>query len=1151
MRPLLLGTLMLIALVLSSGTALAAESHELIGSFGPDGTEASSFTEAKAVAVDETAEAFYVLDRTGGGSLFKFNLDGNPVPFSGSAPYIVGNQITGLSVGVGFGYQQIGVDPISHNIYVTSNNKVLAYEASGEPYVFTAGPDAGKSELDPVGAIEGVAVDRFGTIYTANWVGEPISSTFRVYDTTGNELFHQNVSSSIHLSNLTVAKSGDLYVNTGIGVLKYRPRDFPVNADTTFQGGEAIVPNGEFLPVGVSTNSETGDIYIAERSPTVQSRVAIYDGGGKFVTSFAGSGQEGEVEWAESVAVYGPTGTAFVADRFGGGPFEGGTSQIKVFGPVVAAPTITESFVTKVTADSATLGTSVNPNTLETSYHFEYGPADCSVSDCTVLPAVDIGSGYNPVGGSQAITGLQPGATYHFRVVAQNSEDTSEARGAFTTQTSGFGFDLADSREWEMVSPAQKFGARMVLRGTGPIQAAEDGNGLAFQSLTSIEEDPEGNRAVEPSTILSRRVGMEWQARDLTPPHGAPTTPESTPEYKAFAPDLGKSILAQADDWPLSPEASGQTPYLRTNDETPTFTPMVTAKEGFANVPLGTEFVQQGITVSGASRDLDWVALRSQVPLVADAEKDALYVWGAANRTLRPISVLPGNPGGDVVSGLLGSGEGSVLNAVSADGSRAFWSQGVYGPEGNQFPTALFVRDLETEESVRLDVADPGVSGPGESAPVFLGASADGRTAFFSDSQQLTEGASSEGRDLYRCQLPPHGDPLGCELSNLTAPRANPGENTDVIGLVPGMSEDGTRLYFVATGVLDSGPNQAGETAVPGEPNLYLWQQGGGVRYLATLSNADETTWGTTGAPKARFLSAASSPSGRYLTFMSERSLTGFDNRDADSGEPDQEAFRYDAEADSIVCVSCNPTNARPEGKEAQEGSGIATVFDPGVLWYDDWVAVTLPTGRMSTSLGHSLYRPRAVLDNGRVFFNAVDGLVPADSNGQWDVYQYESSGVGNCSASSGGPSTALAAGGCVSLMSSGTAEDDAGFLDASTTGNDVFFLTVAKLSVTDVDQEYDVYDARVDGVPAKLETNAVCQGEACQPAATAPNDPTPGTAAFQGPGNPKQKAKAHKRCAKRAHRAGRKGKARCKKHRSSVRRSHHRKSGDSRSAGR
>jgi hypothetical protein len=103
------------------------------------------------------------------------------------------------------------------------------------------------------------------------------------------------------------------------------------------------------------------------------------------------------------------------------------------------------------------------------------------------------------------------------------------------------------------------------------------------------------------------------------------------------------------------------------------------------------------------------------------------------------------------------------------------------------------------------------------------------------------------------------------------------------------------------------------------------------------------------------------------------------------------------------------------------------------------------------------------VLDNGRVFLNVVDSLVSADSNGTWDVYQYEPAGLGSCGAS-GSAMVSRLAGGCVGLISSGTAEGDATFFDASVSGNDVFFLSPAQLSVLDVDTLDDVYDAR-DGV--------------------------------------------------------------------------------------
>ena len=45
-------------------------------------------------------------------------------------------------------------------------------------------------------------------------------------------------------------------------------------------------------------------------------------------------------------------------------------------------------------------------------------------------------------------------------------------------------------------------------------------------------------------------------------------------------------------------------------------------------------------------------------------------------------------------------------------------------------------------------------------------------------------------------------------------------------------------------------------------------------------------------------------PDGRCLVFMSEWSLTGYDNRDAVSGVLDEEVYRYDAVIRELVRVS-------------------------------------------------------------------------------------------------------------------------------------------------------------------------------------------------------------------------------------------------------
>ena len=55
-----------------------------------------------------------------------------------------------------------------------------------------------------------------------------------------------------------------------------------------------------------------------------------------------------------------------------------------------------------------------------------------------------------------------------------------------------------------------------------------------------------------------------------------------------------------------------------------------------------------------------------------------------------------------------------------------------------------------------------------------------------------------------------------------------------------------------------------------------------------------------------------------------------------------------------------------------------------------------------------------------------------------------------------------LHAGGCVGLISSGESEHESAFLDASESGDDVFFLTAQQLAPQDIDTNFDVYDARV-----------------------------------------------------------------------------------------
>jgi hypothetical protein len=1125
---LLLAVSLLVGLcAFSMSAAEAAEPPEYVRSFGPDGTEASYFGAGRALAIDQQAHVVYVIDSEAD-KLYKFGTDGAPLAFTGTAGYIEGNALTGLSFFNSFNESQVAVDQGSHIIYVTSGNGVEAFQANGEQSEFTAGPGTGTNRIAGFGELIGVAVDANGAIYASDYAG-----AVHVYAPSGEPITEF---ATEHPGNLAIASGGAVYVNRWGGtVRKFVPSSFPVTGTTAFTADSEPVDPANSSAVAV--DPFTDDVYIAE---TV-GQIAKYNAAGTRLEVIG----EGTMH-PTGVGI--DNGSLFVSAQFE--PDE--KWRVGIFAePQPQPPVIEALFATSVSSDSAILGALINPELAATTYDIEYGTAPCSAvpDPCTPLPPLDadIGSARTGVRTTRALRDLLPGTTYYFRAKAENSEGTDTAERSFTTQIRAAGFDLADARAWEMVTPSNKHGGLVSPFANGVIQASADGDGLAYMTWGSIEPNPEGNRLIERSAVLARRSPDGWRSKDLTPPHTEAASIGVTPfEYQAFSSDLSRAILVPGDATPLSPYATERTPYLRENSESPLYIPLVTSQEGHANVEPGLEFggvrgsSEPRVYLRGATSDLSHVVLADRfTSLLPDAGPNGLYEW--EDGELHPITTLPAAEGGGPSPGKLGSDQGSVQHAISEDGSRVFWGLGGYSAAGNGM-LGLYLRDTETEETVRIDVKQAG--GAGTAAPAFQGANQEGTVVFFTDSGQLTADASPTGPDLYRCTIPAADSSQGCtNLIDISAPLAGSGESAKMLGLVSGLSEDGTRAYFVAKGVLDTEPNEAGETAQAGKFNfnLYTWHAGDGVRFVAGLSVADNYDWGRVGdeVGYAGQLSAAVSPSGRYLSFMSQRSLTGYDSRDAVAGEPDQAVFRYDAVKDELDCVSCNPTGAAPRGLVLTSLEAGSRAVDPKGLWNGSHVAATVPeaVNAAGDAFLYPLQRPRSTLDNGRVFFNAVDGLVPADSNGQWDVYEYEPLGVGSCTASSGDSTVVRTAEGCTALLSSGTSVEEAGFFDASATGDDVFFISSSKLSVLDQDEETDIYDARVDGVEATLAGRSECLGEACLTVPQPPNDPTPASAAFKGAGNVVNGCRAGRRRI-----TTREGNARCvvtkqKKHR----KKHHR----------
>ncbi len=480
---------------------------------------------------------------------------------------------------------------------------------------------------------------------------------------------------------------------------------------------------------------------------------------------------------------------------------------------------------------------------------------------------------------------------------------------------------------------------------------------------------------------------------------------------------------------------------------------------------------------------------------------------------LHLVSVLPGGRAAHteatVGTALLGNKRffDSVAGAVSADGSRIFWSAQSAGQ--TKGPATLYLR---------TDPASPGAATYQISS---------GKAIFRGADPSATKALYSEGETLIEVDVDAAIAGAGGARSTIAG---------GVKGVM-GMSEDLSRVYLVSSEDRDGGgPAQAGQF------NLYLYEAGGGFSFVAGLSGAGwkaEPAEDESLSADARSISpfpvnrsSRVSADGLHAAFMSQsgglaEEVAGYDNADAQSGKADAEVYLYDAGEGELRCVSCNPSGARPAGKDFREGGEEAWMVAQIPGWENQWHASRLLSG-----------------DGERLFFESLDPLVPRDTNGRQDVYEWERAQSGAECEALGAERHVPANGGCLSLISSGRSGADSEVLDASASGDDVFFTTASSLIAADPGL-FDIYDARVLGGFPEVDEGkgAECEGAACQSPPAAPAQPTPGSSSFEGEGNlAKHKVR---RCPKGRRKVRRGGKVRClrkPRHRAGRHRHHHRR---------
>jgi DNA-binding beta-propeller fold protein YncE len=1083
-RPILATLVSLCALtgglILASAPALAAQGHIFNGSFGSQGSGEGQLSAPSDVAVNEATGDVYVADTgndrveyftSAGAYAGQFNGSGEDLAVEGEAAptgrfaTLVDDQVEP------FDYLplEVAVDndpgsPSYGDVYVAdTGHEVIDKFSSTGAYI---GQLKETSAGAGFGYIVGIAVDPNGGLWVYQEIrpeGPRFSEVSRFGNAVANEFLsigelptyypdpYGSDGPGYGLPGFAVDSNENFYLIGSVAFPDGRPVELGAvkfNSSGEFVG-DGIGSSTGFGPGGVNDDGIAVDLANNEVYIDLRGSVGRLNPTGALLEKF---GSEHLTEGA-GLAVTQSGEEVYVADQVADR-----IDRFSVEGP--GRPNIQEDEPLEVAATTASLAAQVKPDGPDTTYYFQYGTGSCSAApaSCTDLPAppgLDAGGGFNVQRADVYAQGLLPGTLYHFRVVATNELGTTEGPEAtFTTQSAGSGFALPDGRVWELVSPADKLGAGFLALGNELgewIQASEDGGAITYSANAPIVANPAGNESPRDSQILSTRVAPgDWESQDIAAltDENIAAGPGATDfsDYKMFSSDLSLGMVEPdgVTAQPPLPAGSERTVYLRAaNGE---YKALVTA----ANVPKNTKF-GGSLHFEDATPDLSHIVLYSGVPLTEPGiGNNGLYEW--AGGQLRPVSLMhSGEPAAEAFMR-------GFRHAISDDGSRVvFQAIGESNGEGRN----VYLRDMEKEETLQLS------HGEG----FFEAGNREDSRVFFISGSQLGLFEVTSGK----------GEPLAGKLVDLAG---------GVNGFL-GASEDGSVAYFVEG------------------DNLYVVRYDEAAKawlaptFIATLDgNNDANDWTSGGETGISSETSRVSPDGRYLAFMSDSSLTGYDNRDLNSGVPDEEVFLYDAASGHVVCASCDPTGARPVG--VQEPAGQETLINQGRPWGERWLAASLPEWpTWGNGLGTPL-QPPYLSDSGRLFFNGAGPLVPADVNGTEDVYEYEPSGVGGCQGAGHGAGASdvysEAAGGCVALISSGTSPEESVFFGASASGGDVFFLTRSRLTPADYDNAYDVYDAHECtpaspcAPPQALAPPPCSTGDACKPA------PTPQPAIFGAP---------------------------------------------------
>jgi hypothetical protein len=746
-------------------------------------------------------------------------------------------------------------------------------------------------------------------------------------------------------------------------------------------------------------------------------------------------------------------------------------------GPVTAGPTSfsTEEILPSVSVGpGASVGTgnyrlegTVNPhNSPITRCVFEYGPTSTygQTASCEPIPAAV----NKPEFVTASISGLTLDATYHFRLAVTNargpvqtSDATFEAHPPCPNeaireeQASTF---LPECRAWELASNPYTEGFGTTVLGISP-----DGSRMYYRTNGNFNENGNGTACnLGCNGYLAARDAVGWTSEPLAP-SGVNYRASGFPILQSS--DLTSSLWEMArSDQPLEDLDF----YLRSADGSftrigPTADPAKlppSAPGGRGSPPGGQEIV----AASDFSRFAFTLPGEYSYRYTGFTPASLnLYEYGPGDT--EPALVPVDNNGVPINVGCesLGGANPAKNHAMSDDGRVLFWTSRCQQEQKAE----IFARIGQTTIGVSASHCDRGPSEQCLNSHVaqFIAASSDGSVAYFLTSDQLVDGDTDGSPDLYACHIPP-GIPSPSGAMNQCASLVEVSGGTpgaDVEGVVR-VSDDGSRAYFVAHGVLAANAGANGETAEIGENNLYLWEAGAGqpgggtTKFVARLQGSDSSLW-----TQLLLTEQQTTESGRYLLLNAHTPLIDSGpEADTDGGALD--VYRYDADTGQFMRLSSDTSGSG--GNEPNAETKIAYIASTG--------------GEQPNA-----YHPAMSDDGQTVAFSTSEALSPFDHNDDTDAYVWHE--------------------GRVALITGGSTMNGRGITEppmVSSDGQNIFTTNEEALTPNHANTTLNSYDVRVDGGFAFPGSNP-CMGEACRPPASGPSTPTGPATQQAGAGNP------------------------------------------------